>query len=47
MGRVIKVNGITFSSSLEQINYTGLNSSNVFKITAQENLTLSFSNNLN
>ena len=46
MGRVIKVNGITFSSSLKQINYTGLNSSNVFKITAQENLTLSFSNNL-
>ena len=46
MGRVIKVNGITFSSSLEQINYTGLNSRNVFKITAQENLILSFSNNL-
>lgn len=46
MGKAILTNDITFSSVLNQSNFIGLDSESVFKITAQENLTLSYSNNL-
>ena len=47
MGKSIKVNDLSYvSSNLGQVTYLGVNSNNVFKITAKENLTLSFSNNL-
>lgn len=47
MGKSIAVSDLSFTSTnLSQVTYMGLNSSNVFKITAEENLTLSFSNDL-
>lgn len=47
MGKSIKVNDLSYlSSNLGHITYVGIKSNNVFKITAKENLTLSFSNNL-
>jgi len=45
MGKITKTD-ILFSSNLGSIHYEGLDSIEVFKITALENLTLSFSNNL-
>lgn len=45
MGKITKTD-ISFSSNLGSIHYVGLDSIEVFKITALENLTLSFSNNL-
>ena len=45
MGKITKTD-ISFSSNLGSIHYVGLDSIDVFKITALENLTLSFSNNL-
>ena len=49
MGKSIKVNDLSYlSSNLGHITYVGINtkSNNVLKITAKENLILSFSNNL-